>query len=87
MKKSLAFLLVLVMILSFALVGCSNTDEPVNEEEGTEETEANVEETTEDDDTEVAEEEVDNPAKERGNVLTVATASLKGLFNPFFNKR
>lgn len=82
MKKSLAFLLVLVMILSFALVGCTDVDEPVNEEEGTEETEATVEETTEDDDTEVVEEGPDNQAKEQGNVLTVATASLKGLFNP-----
>ena len=81
MKRRLAFLLVLVLILSFAFVGCTNTEAPVDEEEGTEETEATVEETT-DEETEVVDEGPDNPAKERGNVLTVATSSLKGLFNP-----
>jgi len=81
MKKKLAFLLVLMMLLSFAFVGCTNTEAPVNEEEGTEEAEEVVEETS-DDETEVADVGPENPAYERGNVLTVATSSLKGFFNP-----
>lgn len=86
MKRSLVLLLVLSLVLSFALVGCGGnaadteetTEEATTEETTTEET------TTEETSTEEATEEetVDNPAYDRGNVLTVATDSLKGKFNP-----
>lgn len=85
MKRSLALILVLLLVLSFSLTACSPAEEPAEEtteEEVTEE--ATEEEATEEEEAEeeAVEEGPENPALERGNVLTVATASLKGLFNP-----
>ena len=74
MKKSLLLLLVFTLMASVFLVGCqpAETDEP-----------AVAEESAGDAKTEPAPEPVDdNPALARGNVLTVATGSLDGRFNP-----
>lgn len=81
MKRSLAILLVLMMLLSFALVGCTNTDVPESNDEEIEKEDGVNEEITDKENNSI-EEGSDNMALERGNVLTVATSSLKGLFNP-----
>lgn len=83
LRKSLVFLLVLCMAVTFCLVGCANNQEPVatnNEEPKAEETEK-AEETQEVAAPEEKIDESNRTALERGNILTVATESLDGKFN------
>ncbi|MGV8145152.1 MAG: ABC transporter substrate-binding protein [Alkaliphilus sp.] len=75
MKKSLLLLLVFTLMASMFLVGCAptETEEPADTEPVAEDTKPEPEPVD------------DNPALARGNVLTVATGSLDGRFNPILS--
>jgi len=81
MKKRLTIIFILMMLLSVPLIGCMNTNAPKSDDDKTEVKENNLID-SEEIEKDIGNVEGDNPAYERGNTLTVAASSLKGVFNP-----
>ncbi len=91
MKKSLVLLLVFVMVFSLALTGCGGGDTPATDDNSsapaTDDNSSSDNSGDNSDNTPADDQASDldpsqNPALTRGNVLTVATTSLDGKFNP-----
>lgn len=84
LKKSFLLLMVICLVSSLFFVGCTGNVDP----ETNTDSETNTDpETSTDDETnnEDIPEQVNNPAKDRGNILTVGIEDFEGVFNPLFN--
>lgn len=70
MKKSIVFLLILTLVLSAFLAGCTPKEAPVDKPDTSEGDAPSTDETAE------------YPGSERGNILTIGGTSPQGIFNP-----